>query len=270
MHRAAHQILDRPRVFDDPVALAIVGPDASELIRTDAQRYHSLRGRRLRAFMVARSRYAEDELANAIERGATQYVILGAGLDTFTCRNPHRDRALRVFEVDHPATQAWKRRRIEEAGISIPDSAAFVPVDFEKQSLAAELERAGFQRTEITFFSWLGVVPYLTLEAAMSTLQFIASLPPGSAVAFDYAVDRNSLSPLEQAALDDMASRVARAGEPFRLFFQPATLHESLRDLGFREIEDLGAPEIHARYFSGRSDGLGLRAGAGHLIRARI
>lgn len=270
MHRAAHQLLDRPRVFEDPVALAIVGQQATDALKSSPERFETGRARHMRAFMAARSRYAEDELARAIGRGARQYVLLGAGLDTFAYRNPYSSSELRVFEVDHPATQAWKRGRIDAAGIAIPDSAIFVPMDFERDTLSSALEGSGFHRGEIAFFSWLGVTQYLTAEAAMATLRFIASMPPGSGVVFDYAVERAGLNPQQQAAMDDLASRVARAGEPFQLFFEPSALAETLRGMGFGEIEDLGPGEIHTRYFSGRTDGLGVRAGLAHLMSARV
>src|ERR1700719_4374202 len=122
MRRAAHQIFDDPKVFDDPVALAIVGPEGVAQLQGAAGKQHSRMARYLRAFIAVRSRYAEDQLARAIARGASQYVILGAGLDTFAYRNPYAGSALRVFEVDHPATQEWKRTRLAEAGITISES----------------------------------------------------------------------------------------------------------------------------------------------------
>src|SRR5262249_39234406 len=138
----------------------------------------------LRAFVAARSRYAEDELSLAVERGARQYVILGAGLDTFAYRNPYPEGALRVFEVDYPATQVWKRARLKEVGIPLPRDLKFAPVDFEKRALSAlpdGLREAGYDPNLGSFFSWLGVAPYLTVEGVMTTLRFIASAPKGSA-----------------------------------------------------------------------------------------
>ena len=127
----------------------------------------------------------------AVAKGVRQYVVLGAGLDTFAYRNPFA--YLRVFEVDHPATQAWKRDQLQAGGIAIPDGFAFVAVDFEKQTLNAELAAAGFTTSQPAFFSWLGVTPYLTREAFEGTLRFIAAMPAGSGVAFDFAVERSAL-----------------------------------------------------------------------------
>ena len=261
--RAAHQILDRPPVFEDPLALAIAGAEAVEKAASETP------SPSLRAFMAARSRFAEDELARAVARGVRQYVVLGAGLDTFAYRNPHAALGLRVFEVDHPATQEWKRARLLSAGIEIPAETVFVAVNFERQSLAGALPSAGFSAGQPAFFSWLGVVPYLTEAAFLATMSFIAGLPPASGVVFDYAVERHALGPLEQLALDALASRVAAAGEPFHLFFDPAVLAAQLRQLGFRHLEDLDAAEINSRYFRNRADGLSVRGRAGRLLSAR-
>lgn len=266
LRRAGHQILDDPRVFADPLALAIVGADAGEL-RSD-ETSQSRISRVMRAFMAVRSRYAEDGLAAAFEAGTREYVVLGAGLDTFAYRNPYP--GLRVFEVDHPATQGWKRRRLEAAGIAIPESMTFAPVDFERQTLAEGLAQAGFQRDQKAFFSWLGVVPYLTRSAALETLRFVASLPPGSEIAFDYARPPESLDPVSRQAVEALAARVAAAGEPFQTFFDPAELEAELRPMGFASFESLGSEEINARYFSGRSDGLRVGGGAGRLMKARV
>jgi len=261
MRRAAHQLLDDPRVFEDPLAVAMAGEAANG---ADAQEPWS---RALRAFLAARSRYAEDQLARAVGRGVGQYVLLGAGLDTFAYRNPFRTEGLRVFEVDHPATQAWKRERLEEASIAVPNGVTFAPVDFERQSLSDGLAPSGFDTHRAAFFSWLGVTPYLSRAAFDATIGFIAHLKPESGVAFDYAVERRLLTPRQQAALDVMSERVARAGEPFQLFFDPKALVRDLAREGFRDIEDLDGEAINARYFAGRADGLAV-GGSGHVLSA--
>ena len=268
MHRAAHQLLDDPRIFDDPLAISISGLGAASERRAQAGRLDTRTARYLRAFIAVRSRYAEDQLAAAIGHGVRQYVVLGAGLDTYAYRRPHPADALRVFEVDHPATQLWKKERLAHASIPIPESLTFVPVDFEHQMLAAEMARAGFRTGQAAFFAWLGVVMYLTLEAASSTLAFIGSLPAGSGVTFDYALARNALTGAERMAAGALAARVARAGEPFRLFFEPAGLAGLLGGLGFGRLEDLGAAEINGRYFQDRTDGLHIGGGLAHLMTA--
>lgn len=264
VRRAAHQLLDRPLVFEDPFALKIIGPEAAAatLVKADGRVSNSFR-----AFMAVRSRYSEDELVNARARGVRQYVVLGAGLDTFAWRNPWLD--LRVFEVDFPATQRWKRQRLANVGMEMPPTLTFAPVDFESQTLSDGLRAAGFEADQPAYFSWLGVTMYLTREAFQSTVAFIGALPSGGGVTFDYAVDRSELGLFEKLALDRLESKVAAMGEPFQLFFRPAELRAAMALRGFTDIEDLGSNELNARYLSGRADGLKLRGGIGRFMRAR-
>src|SRR5271170_5092175 len=266
LRRASHQILDDPKVLNDPCAIPILGAQAAAELRANPRKFQDLASRNIRAFVVARSRFAEDELARAVERGAVQYVILGAGLDTFAYRNPYPESALRVFEVDYPATQQWKRSRLADAKIVIPASVTFAPVDFERQTLSEGLRDAGFDPTKITFFSWLGVTMYLTEEAVMSTFSFIASTPPGGGVVFDYGVPRASLNWMGRLALDALSRRVAAAGEPFRTFFDPRELADRMQRIGFRSVEDMGSDEINARYFKNRADGLRVGGKIGRLM----
>lgn len=259
--RALHQFSPQAGLFRDPYAIAILGesaPAARELEQEDE------RGRRMRLFVTARARFAEDWLAAAVRRGTRQLVVLGAGLDTFSLRNPYPD--LSVFEVDHPATQAWKRKCLADSGLAEPHATRFVPVDFERQSLSAELTAAGLHPTEPAFFIWLGVVPYLTKEAIFNTLSWIAGIS-GSEVVFDYSEPAESRDAAGQAALAFHAARVASVGEPWISFFVPAELAKSLVDLGFDEIEDIESGDIAAR-FSGTPKARTANAG-GHIIRAR-
>jgi methyltransferase (TIGR00027 family) len=260
--RAAHQVQDRPLIFEDPLALRIVGGDWQP--REDEPPSVSPG---FRSFMAVRSRYSEDALKDAYARGVRQFVVLGAGLDTFAYRNPFPD--LRVFEVDHPATQEWKKVLLERAAIATPAGLTFVPVNFETESLIDRLQASGF-RGEPAFFSWLGVTTYLSREAFDSTVGFIAGLPKPSGVVFDYVILRSLMSPAQRMVVDALSARVARAGEPFRLFFDPNELAGDLRGLGFTSIEDLAGEEIDARYFSGRSDGLSVKSAAARLLKAFI
>jgi methyltransferase (TIGR00027 family) len=266
MRRAAHQLYDsRPLVLDDPIAVPILGPHAAEVERTPGRnpahksRPYSIG---LRAFLVARSRYAEDLLAQAVARGVTQYVLLGAGLDTFAHRSsfPH----LRIFEVDHPATQAWKRELLSTTSLPAPANLTYVPVDFECQSLPSQLAAAGHNSAAPSFFAWLGVVPYLTREAFRATVAFIAAQPLGSGIVFDYAQPRSALSPREQLGFDSLAARVHLAGESFQLFFTPTQIAAELA--AFYDLEDLGTPELNQRYFANRTDDLRTVGTAGRLI----
>ncbi|HEX4037800.1 MAG TPA: class I SAM-dependent methyltransferase [Acidobacteriaceae bacterium] len=269
MRRAAHQLYDRPLIFEDPLALRILSDESAERVRTQSEEEtHTPWVRGFRAFMAARSRFAEEELAASYTQGIRQYVVLGAGLDTFAYRNPWPD--LRVFEVDHPATQAWKRERLLHAGIAIPDSLRFAPVDFEHGTLAAGLDAAGLRTAEPAFFSWLGVVPYLTQEAALATLHSIAGLPGGSGVVFDYCIPREQMSEMTRRFFDALAERVARAGEPFQLFLDPETLSRELRALGFARIEDLDSAAIRARWLGADAQQPSLHGGSGRMVCARL
>jgi methyltransferase (TIGR00027 family) len=274
MRRAAHQLYDEaPLVFADPLALRILS-EASRVElreREEVERTQPF-ARGMRAFLCARSRFAEDALERAVANGVRQYLVLGAGLDTYGARSglPKHSvhPALRIFEVDHPATQAWKRACLEQSGVHVPTTVTFVPVDFEREGLMERLRASGFDAGAPAFCSWLGVLPYLTREAAVGTLHALGSLPAGSGVAFDYSVARESLSLTQQAAYDWLADRVARAGEPFRLGFDPAELRQLLRECGFGQGEDLDSEAIVARYFAARTDGLTVRGGLGRLASA--
>jgi methyltransferase (TIGR00027 family) len=270
LRRAAHQLLDDPKVLDDPVALRIIGEESASALRADPRRFETSRlSPYLRAFMAARSRYAEDELALGVGRGVRQYVILGAGLDTFAYRNPHPEGVLHVFEADHPATQVWKRTRLEETGIALPANLTFAPVDFESQTLAEGLRDAGYDPGKCTFFSWLGVTPYLTVETAMAALHFIAQAPPGSGAVFDYMISPSLMTPAQRQVYDALARHVAAEKEPFVGSFDPGLLEEALRAMGFTHVEDQAPEAINARYFKDRADGL--RVGSlSHVMIARV
>jgi methyltransferase (TIGR00027 family) len=256
MRRAAHQVLERPPVFEDPVAVRMAesaGIDVGrELQSTEATPVAPY----LRAFIAVRSRCAEDELARAIERGVSQYVILGAGLDTFAYRNPFPSTRLRVFEVDHPDTQAWKRECVANAGLKPTGDLTFAPIDFETQSLPQALQAAGCSRDAPAFFSWLGVTPYLAAGTVLSTLQFIGSGAAGSGVVFDYAIAPALLDAFQLKIFQMMTAKVAAAGEPFQSAFDPVELAGDLHSAGFDQVEDLSPDVINARYFADRADGL--------------
>ena len=265
IRRAAHQLIDKPPVLDDPIALKLVGDGYPRLME---RAMHPV-GRDFRGFMAARSRYTEDRLAEAVASGVTQYVVLGAGLDTFAYRNPFR--GLRIFEVDFPATQIWKRAMLAEAAIGLPDNLVFVALDFEHQTLGDGLRAAGLNFQQAAFFGWLGVVPYLTLEAFRATLDMVAQMPPGSRVTFDYAIAPETLSPTGRTAFDRLSARVAAAGEPFQLFFTPEVMEAELRSRGFNRVEQVGSEVLNDLYFHDRVDGLKLSPlGLGMLVTAGV
>ncbi|MFI6996065.1 class I SAM-dependent methyltransferase [Nocardia sp. NPDC050175] len=247
--RAYHQIAPEPRVFTDPLAAAIMGLTAAELtdqtIAATAGEdiaFHRVR----RLLMASRSRFAEEMVADAVADGVRQVVILGAGLDTFAYRNP--DPTLRVFEVDHPATQAWKRQLLAAAGIAIPDSLTFAPIDFETETLATGLASAGFARDRPAAFVWLGVVMYLTRDAIQSTLRYLAEQATPVRLALDYIPPASDAAPEHRAQLQARADRLAALGEPLLSHFTAAELAAELHAAGFDGVEDLSAPDLIAGY----------------------
>ena len=270
MLRAAHQVLDHPRVFEDPVALRIVGAQGAADISSAADKYKTTLATYLRAFLVARSKYAEDGLSAAIGRGARQYVILGAGLDTFAYRNPYPSDTLQVFEVDHPSTQAWKRERLEAEHIAVPESLRFAPVDFEREALESQLLKAGFTKDVPSFFSWLGVTMYLPANAVIATLRSIASMAAhGSEIVFDYSISPSAMGVGDSSDYQIMATHVAELGEPWRSAFVPDMLASDLPAMGLAPAEDLGPDELNARFFRDRTDALRV-GGRAHLMKVIV
>lgn len=265
IRRASHQLMDRPPVMDDPIAVRLIGCEHAK----DMERAKHPVGRDFRAFMAARSRLVEDHLAKAVANGVKQYVVLGAGLDTFAYRNPFA--GLRVFEVDFPATQEWKRQMLAEASIPLPANLTFVPLDFEHKTLGEGLAEAGLDAGAAAYFGWLGVVPYLTLEAFRATLGTIARLPAGSGVTFDSMFPPESLSPKRRLKFDVLARRVASAGEPFRLFLSEDDVERELRQTGFQSVEQVDTDGLNELYFKDRSDRLKLSpVGLGTLATAWV
>lgn len=252
IRRAAHQLMDKPPVLEDPVAVQLIG---SEFAR-DMERASHRVARDFRAYLAARARYAEDRLTEAVRSGVEQYVILGAGLDTFPYRNPWPK--LQVYEVDFPATQDWKRALLQEKKIAEPANLTYVPLDFEHCTLADALSVAGFNAARPAFFSWLGVAPYLTLDAFRSTLSYIAGLPAGSGVSFDYVFAPETLTPARRAIFDRLQKRLIEAGEPLQLFFHADALAEEVRQAGFVCCDQADTERLNDIYFRDREDGLRL------------
>lgn len=258
--RADHQILDGGQIFSDPYACAILGEQPEQTVMTLKQDPNGLVAR---TYMASRSRIGEDWLGAACDRGVRQAVILGAGFDTFGLRNPYPD--LAVFEVDHPATQDWKRERLAAAGLAVPPSLSFTPVDFTKDELIPSLRKAGFDAQRPAFFLWLGVVPYLTEQNVFATLSAVAAIP-GAEVVFDYSEPLENYSAAQRPYIEAMAQKVSAAGEPWLSYFDPDTLATKLRELGFTEIEDLDRNAVVARVSDKQSQE---RAVGPHLVRAR-
>jgi len=288
--RAYHYAHASPRIVEDSLAGALLSTKEREAIegglldglaRRDPGRVRSgvdraaLLGLAMRdlpaiAIILARARYAEDTLIEAMRNGVAQYVVIGAGLDTFALRRPDLRERLRVFEIDYPATQAFKRRRLQEAGIAVPPNLHFVPADLEREGIGESLSRMPYDRAKPAFFSWLGVTMYLTGDAIRKTFRSLRDCAAaGSELVFDY-LDRSVFEPESRTpSRDRLFEYVRLRGEPFISGFDPFTLEAELAPLGFRLLEDLGREDQEERFFRNRTDGL-RPTGLTHIARAAV
>jgi methyltransferase (TIGR00027 family) len=287
--RAVHTRLDRPRLLDDPWGDRLVsdtekaalcqrildGADPETRKRIEALGSQQaiidagLRAHGTYGAVIIRSRCAEDALENAVARGVRQFVLIGAGLDSFIVRQPAYARDIEIFEIDHPASQALKRQRLDQCAATIPPNVHFIPADLSHESLASVLARSTFSRTVPTFFSWLGVTIYLSRDANLATLRGIAtSSAPASELVFTY-IDERALVGRRSAKLEKMRAGPAALGEPWVSGFNPSTLASELRPLGLVLLEDLGIRELTERYCAGRTDGLSPGM-TGHVARVEV
>jgi methyltransferase (TIGR00027 family) len=262
--RAAHQMLDHGAIFSDPFATQMLREDERNMLQFANEHPLASIGR---LFTAARSRIAEDALSEAVQRGIRQIVILGAGLDTFALRNPYGARGIRVFEVDHPATQAWKRQRLVEAQLAVPPGLVFVPVDFESDDLGDVLAGVDFQQNSPAFFTWLGVVPYLTQDAVGRALDFMASIQD-SEVVFDYMEHPQTFSEEIRQLVTKRNEQLEKMGELSAGHFEPARIAALLRSHGFSDIEDIDFQEIKSR-FGAAVQGLAPAQAGFHVVHAK-
>ena len=266
--RALHQTMDDdPKILTDPVALRLI--DANDERRWLAPLLDHPFAKQWRAGFALRARYAEDCLAEAVQRGARQFVILGAGLDTFAYRQPLWGSSLRIFEVDQPTTQQWKRDRLKAADIAIPANLTFVPIDFERTSIPEALRATDFAFDALTLCSWMGVTQYLTRDALDATFRFVLSLPPSSEVVFSFILPQEAVSGVEAEALAIAAQRAAEVGEPWLTRIRGDELAVRLRSMGFSQTIHLTPEQARERYFGNRQDGLRERRGE-QLMRAIV
>ncbi|HEX2730503.1 MAG TPA: class I SAM-dependent methyltransferase [Polyangiaceae bacterium] len=264
--RALHSLTDSPpHVLDDQIGLSLVSPSEDWMKRPDMSAFT----RPFRASIVARARFVEDLLEQQLTQGLKQYVILGAGLDTFAQRKPELAGQLQVFEVDEPKTQAWKQQRLTELGLTVPSSLHFVPVDFERgETWRARLAAAGFDQTQPTLVASLGVSMYLTQAAIRSTLREVALLAPGSTLVMSFMLPISCADPELRPGIE-AAERGARAsGTPWLSFFTPDEILRLARDAGFTRVEHVSADALSERYFAGRTDGLRLPSNSEELLVA--
>lgn len=249
--RARHQLRDGGRVFRDPLALTILGPQRAAALRDGSDFRENPISRGMRGPVAARSRIAEDTLADAVAAGASQYVLLGAGLDTFLCRNPWPER-VRVFELDHPATQAWKRRMLSEAGLAVPASAALVPVDFAREHFIDKLLEAGWDASRPTVFAWLGVSMYLREAAVLDCLRAIATRSArGSALVFDYVRRPAAFDLPRRALLGFLSRRFGAMGEPWLGYLDERQLDAQMQAMGYQAPDFLNAAQLARQFLNG-------------------
>jgi methyltransferase (TIGR00027 family) len=265
--RALHVEADPPpHVLEDEIGLKLLAPDEDWRRRGDMDPQFT---RPFRASIVARARFIEDLVVEQAGRGLSQYVILGAGLDSFAQRRPEIASHLKVFEVDQPVPQAWKRQRLIELGFGVPDWLRFVPVDFEAGGSWREgLVTAGFDDSKPAIVVSTGVSMYLTKEANAATLREVAALAPGSTLAMTFLLPLELADPEVRPGLE-MAEKGARAsGTPFISFFTPPEIQSLAREAGFKDARHVSAADLTRRYFAGRTDGLRPPSNAEELLVA--
>lgn len=261
--RAWHLLHDDPIVFRDPFAIQFTPRTWQMILKSRVLNWLIVASKTfdwvypLRAELLGRAQFTEEQLQKAIKAGIDQYVLLGAGLDSFALRRKDLTSRLKVYELDHPASQKAKRSRLAKLNIDLPMNLEFVAIDFEKESVADALARSSYSKERPCFFSWLGVTYYLTGEAIFSTLRSIAAYAkPTSEIVFDYMIPKELLDPLNMQMMKKVERSVARRGEPLVSRFDPLTLPHEVCDLGFELVEHLSPTEQQKRYFADRSDDL--------------
>lgn len=264
--RAMHVQIDaKPHVLEDEIGLQLVAPEAGWRDRPDM---HPRGTSSFRASIVGRARFIEDFLEECVNKGVTQYVMLGAGLDTFVQRRSELASKLRVFEVEKPATQAWKRQRLIELGFQSPASHRFVPVDFESSAAAwwEQVVAAGFDRAAPAVVASTGVSMYLTKEAIRDTLCQMATLAPGSTFVMTFMLPLDLVEREDQHGYQMSLKGAQASGTPFISFFSPPDMLRLAYEAGFKKAEHLSTADLTPRYFAQRTDGLKPSSGEELLI----
>lgn len=263
--RALHVEIDPPpHVLEDEIGLQMVAPDDGWRARPDMDPPGT---RGFRASIVARARFIEDLVAEQGGRGVTQYILLGAGLDTFAQRRPEIASRMRVFEVDQPGPQAWKRQRLTELGFGVPDWLRLVPVNFEQNgSWWQELAVAGFDPGRPAVVASTGVSMYLSKDATAATLRQLAGLAPGSTLAMTFLLPRDLLDDADRAGLQAADQGARASGTPFVSLYAPQEMLAMAREAGFADVRHVSGASLGERYFAGRSDGLRPSSGEDFLV----
>ena len=283
--RAYHSMYAKNKIFDDFLAYGLIPEDKRKLIEqhfaldkqlntpeneSGSDLTNILPSLTKTNFIICRARYTEDTLEKAVKQGVKQYVILGAGLDTFAFRRPDLLEQLEVFEIDHPATQVFKLNRIAELGWKHPAKLHFIPVDFTKESLENVLSRSSsYDFAAKTFFSWLGVTRYLTRDDVFATFRSITKISPSeSTIIFNYT-DLDAFNPEKFPQMQRSHEFFSKIGEPVKTGFDPSTLSEDLSCLGLRLEENLNHDDIERLYFQGNTDEYHINK-HGHIARAIV
>lgn len=267
--RALHMLVDpAPHVFEDTWGLRLVAPDEDWRRRGDMDPAFT---KPFRASIVARARFIEDLMLEREQAGVQQYVILGAGLDTFAQRRADSNSTLNVFEIDRPGPQTWKRQRLSELGFGIPDWLRFVPVDFEAGGAWwNELNAAGFDPKQPAVVASTGVSMYLSKDAVAATLRQAATLAPGSTLAMTFLLPLELADPQIRPGLERAVQGARASGTPFISFFTPTEIIEMARHAGFSEARHISADALTQRYFAGRADGLRPPGGGEEILLAAV
>jgi methyltransferase (TIGR00027 family) len=254
--RAAHQLLDAPLILRDPLAVDLVPECSEQAIRAALEEHRASSALRHRSLFALRSRFVEDRLAIATGAGVRQYVMLGAGLETFPWRQPEFARTLQIFFCDHPSSLAWARDRFQDRALAPPSNLTFVPLDLEALQVGRTLVQSGFSPRLPTFISMLGVTQYLTTPAVHSLLALFSTLPSGSESVFSFTVPDDELDEVEVGEIRAGATRLGGIGEPWLTRLSPADMLAQVRGFDFHEVFHLSPEIAQNQYFSGRDDGL--------------
>ena len=270
--RAAHFLYHQPVVFSDPYALQLTSPALRRACQNRftgwllRRKFISESLRLIVAQVVARAKYAEEKLEQAVSKGISQYVIIGAGFDSFCLRRPDLSAGLQIYEIDQPITQEIKTKRLLKIVDSSLKGVEFLAVDLEKRTIADALTTSSFLKDERAFFSWLGTVPYLSKDAVFNVLRGLASFATGgSEIVFDYSIPTSMWAPEERQALIRISRIIERRGEALKSYFEPETFADDVSDLGYHIYENISPAELNKKYFSDRSDGLVTHSAAYNL-----
>ena len=271
MARGMHLVLDdEPKILEDTLGQALAAMPDDEPGGINDPMWTNRDRVGIRIVPVWRGRVTEDCLQACVRQGVKQYVMLGAGLDSFAYRRPVSLEHVSVFEIDHPASQEWKRHKLEELGVKVPENVHFVPVDFETENLVEKLKQSTFDPALPTFFSWLGVIPYLTKQATQETLQALLATVSGYCeIALDFFVPVETLSGIDRALIESIMQAAEDLGEPMLAFYAPDELEATLKAVGFDTVAHMSPVDGQKQFLDNRTDNLRLLTGVHMMLASR-